>query len=268
MTAGLHITKVVAGYGRIRVIDGMTLPAVPPGTVVGLLGANGSGKSTLLKTVAGLLSGRGDLRFDAHDLLRLPAAARARLIGYLPQTLMRPSSLLVYEALLSALRATSPELTRTQAETRIADVLEAMGIADLGMRPLGALSGGQRQMVGLAQVLVRRPRLLLLDEPTSALDLRWQISVLDLVRKETRERGATALIAIHDINLALRFCDRIAILGDGLLASGPPRDVLTPDVLSRAFGVAARIETCSQGRLIVLTDGVSTPLGKTVGETP
>ncbi len=262
MSPGLHITDAVAGYGAKRVLDGLTLPPVPPGTVLGLLGANGSGKSTLLKTVAGLLGGSGSLRLDEHDLRRLSPAVRARLVGYLPQTLMRPSSLVVYEVLLSALRATCPELTRAQVERRLENVLRAMSIIGLAFQPLGSLSGGQRQMVGLAQVLVREPRLMLLDEPTSALDLRWQIAVLDRVRREAADRGAVVLIAIHDINLALRFCDRVAVLGGGLIAAGSPADALTPEILRRAFGVAARIEACSHGRPIVLTDGVAAEHGR------
>ncbi|EKV30094.1 ABC transporter [Caenispirillum salinarum AK4] len=257
MTEGLHIADIVAGYGRRRVIDGLTLPPVPPGTVVGLIGANGSGKSTLLKTLAGLIGGTGHTRLGDHDLRRLSPALRARLVGYLPQTVMRPSSLAVYEVLLSALRATWPELTRARADQRIEAVLADMAVTDLAMRPLGALSGGQRQMIGLAQVLVRAPRLMLLDEPTSALDLRWQLSVLERVRGEARDRRAIALVAIHDINLALRFCDRVVVLGEGLIAAGPPAEALTPAVLRRAFGVTARIETCSHGRPIVVTDGVA-----------
>ncbi|WP_404379156.1 ABC transporter ATP-binding protein [Caenispirillum salinarum] len=258
MTEGLHIADIVAGYGSRRVIDGLTLPLVPPGTVVGLIGANGSGKSTLLKTVAGLLTGTaGGIRLDGDDLRRLPPAHRARRVGYLPQTVIRPSSLMVYEALLSALRATWPELSRARAEQRIEAVLGDLAITELALRPLDALSGGQRQMIGLAQVLVREPRLMLLDEPTSALDLRWQLSVLQRVRDEARGRAAIALVAIHDINLALRFCDRVAVLGNGLIAAGPPGDALTPDVLRRAFGVVARVETCSRGRAMVMADGVA-----------
>ena len=110
-------------------------------------------------------------------------------------------------------------------------------------------------MIGLAQVLVRAPRLLLLDEPTSALDLRWQLQVLQAVRALVDEDRTLALIAVHDLNLALRFCDRIAVLGQGrVLAAGRPADVLTPALLRAAYGVRARIEHCSLGHPLVLAD--------------
>ena len=110
-------------------------------------------------------------------------------------------------------------------------------------------------MIGLAQVLVRAPRLLLLDEPTSALDLRWQLQVLQAVRALVDEGKTLALIAVHDLNLALRFCDRIVVLGQGrVLASGRPADVLTPALLRTAYGVRARVERCALGHPIVLAD--------------
>ena len=110
-------------------------------------------------------------------------------------------------------------------------------------------------MVGLAQVLVRAPRLLLLDEPTSALDLRWQLQVLQAVRQRVQQQGSVGLVAVHDLNLALRFCQRVLVLGGGtVLAQGDPAQVLTPALLRQAYGVQARVERCSQGHLLVLAD--------------
>src|SRR5690606_37434824 len=122
-------------------------------------------------------------------------------------------------------------------------------------RKLTEMSGGQRQMVGLAQVLVRQPQLLLLDEPTSALDLHWQLNVLETVREATRASGAIALVASHDINLALRFCDQLLVLGpSGLLAQGAPAAVLTSALLRDTYDIEGRVESCSKGFPIVLTD--------------
>ena len=137
----------------------------------------------------------------------------------------------------------------------IARVFATLGLDALALRPLNELSGGQRQMIGLAQVLVRAPRLLLLDEPTSALDLRWQLQVLQAVRTLVSKGQTLAMIAVHDLNLALRFCDRIVVLGQGrVLASGRPADVLTPALLRTAYGVRARVERCALGHPIVLAD--------------
>lgn len=249
--SGLDIRALSAAYGRRAVLDRLALPPIAPGEVVALLGANGAGKSTLLKSLAGVLPARGEAWLGADELFALAPAARARLVGYLPQSLPAASSLVGYEAVEGALRATLPELPRRAREARLAEAFSCLGLTGLALRRLDTLSGGQRQLIALAQVLARAPRLMLLDEPTSALDLRWQLFVLEAVREAARRDDAVALVAIHDINLALRFADRVAVLKDGRVLAA---DALTPDILAAAYGVAARVETCSLGHRIVVAD--------------
>src|SRR5690606_29342473 len=132
------------------------------------------------------------------------------------------------------------DLKHEQAEAAISRVFATLDLDALALRPLNELSGGQRQMIGLAQVLVRAPRLLLLDEPTSALDLRWQLQVLQTVREQVGEARTLAMIAVRDLTLARRFCDRIVVPGKGrVLAAGRPSQVLTPGLLHAAYGVRA-----------------------------
>lgn len=255
MSAGLELRGLAAGYHGRPVLAGIDLAAVPPGSVVAVLGANAAGKSTLLKAIAGLVRAEGSVRLNDAELSALPPAERLRRVGYLPQSLPQASSLVVYESLLSALRTGRAELSVPQVEAAIARVLAELGLADLALRRLDELSGGQRQMVGLAQVIARAPSLLLLDEPTSALDLRWQLLLLQSVRTLVQREHAIALIAVHDLNLAMRYCDRVAVLGGGgLIAAGMPAEVLTPPVLHRGWGVEARIERCSLGHPLVLAD--------------
>jgi len=129
-------------------------------------------------------------------------------------------------------------------------------IEDLASRHLTELSGGQRQLVSLAQALVRSPRVLLLDEPTSALDLQRQVEVLELLRALARGKGLCVVIAIHDLNQALRFADQVAVLGGGrIVASGAPVEVLTPALLREVYGVEARLERCSRGVPFLAVDG-------------
>ena len=255
MTMGLELRRLSAGYPRRPVLQGLDLEPIAPGTLVALVGPNAVGKSTLLKAIAGLRPVQGQVLLDGTDLATLPSRTRLRSVGYLPQALPQASSLVAYEAMLSALRASRPELGKAQVEADIARVFATLGLDALALRPLNELSGGQRQMIGLAQVLVRAPRLLLLDEPTSALDLRWQLQVLQAVRTLVSAGETIAMIAVHDLNLALRFCDRIVVLGQGrVLASGRPADVLTPALLRTAYGVRARVERCALGHPIVLAD--------------
>ncbi len=252
---GLAITALAAGYGRREVVTDFNLPPLPPGTLTAVVGANAAGKSTLLKGIAGLCDAKGRVQLDGEDLTQLNCAQRLRRVGYLPQQLPQGSSLVVYEALLAALLGGVRERVSAMAEAAVERVLSELGLRALALRRLDELSGGQRQMVGLAQVMVRAPRLLLLDEPTSALDLRWQLRVLNTVRELTRTQRCIALVAIHDLNLALRFCDRIVVLAGGrLLAAGEPQATLDAALLEQAYGVAARVERCSLGFPVVLVD--------------
>lgn len=254
--SGLKIEQLDAGYRRQRVIHALDLAEVAPGSLVALVGANAAGKSTLLRTLAGLLPAQGGAASLAgENLLRLDASRRRRLIGYLPQSLPAAGSLYAWEAVQAALQTTRPDLARGEADARCEVLFERLGLQALALRRMNELSGGQRQMVGLAQLIVREPRLLLLDEPTSALDPRWQLEVLGSVRKLAHEHGATALIALHDLNLALRCCDQVLVLAQGRrLASGTPAEAMTPTVLRAAYGVEGRVETCSRGATVVYID--------------
>ena len=253
--SGFALEQLAAGYPGRPVLQGVNLPGVPAGTLVAVVGPNAVGKSTLLKAVAGLRPAQGHVWLEGTDLSTLPARERLRRVGYLPQALPQSTSLVAYETWQSALRASRSEWSTAQREAAIESVVAALGLQALALRRLDELSGGQRQMVGLAQVIVRAPRLLLLDEPTSALDLRWQLQVLQAVRAMVRQQGAIGLVAVHDLNLALRFCQHVLVLGGGrVLAAGDPAQVLTPALLQQAYGVQARVERCSQGNLLVLAD--------------
>ena len=128
-----------------------------------------------------------------------------------------------------------------------------IGVAELAPRRIGELSGGQRQMVLLAQVLAGDPRVLLLDEPTSALDIAHQLHVLELLRTATRARGLTTIAVLHDLNAAARFADRLAMMHEGrMVGSGMPADILCPAVLQPAFAVTVAVDHGSDGHPVVL----------------
>jgi len=238
----LTMNGLRAGYGRQEVLRGIDL-TVAPGEVLALLGANGSGKSTLLRAAAGQLAHRGTLRWSG------PADA----IAYLPQDNATRVALTAFEVVLLgrlrslALRVAAADLAA--AESAMAE----LGIEALARRHLGELSGGQRQLVFLAQVLAGSPRALLLDEPTSALDIAHQLQVLDLLAAATRRRGLTTLAVLHDLNAAARFAGRLALLHEGrVLATGSPAEVLHPALLRTAYGVEAAILPGPDGHPIVL----------------
>jgi len=256
MSEQLHIQTLSVRYGRKAIISDFNLPVFNPGSLVAVVGPNGAGKSTLLKGLAGLENASGHVRLGDKELTGLPLRERATQVAYLPQTLPQATSLSAYESVLSLCRAT--DMARSTLESRIERIFDELEITNLALVPLQQLSGGQRQMVGLAQILVRQPPLLLLDEPTSALDLRWQIKVLQATRAQLSQAGSIALMAIHDLNLALRFADQMIVMAPGgLRAVGQPATVMTPEVCRDTYGIEGRIETCSLGHPLVVIDGLT-----------
>lgn len=252
----LTIADVDLAYGPHRVLSGITLPPLAPGAMIGVLGPNGAGKSTLLRALAGLEPYRGQITLDGEPLSGMAHARRAARIGYLPQTLPQATSLVAYECVVSAYRAVRPDLPKAAIEAATEDIFAVLGIRDIAFRAMGKMSGGQRQMVGLAQILVRRPDILLLDEPTSALDLRWQLAALAVIGRIAAAQDGLCLVAMHDINLALRHCNQIALVSDGgLLAFGAPSDVMTEATLRQAYRVEGRVETSSDGVPFVVSVG-------------
>lgn len=241
-------------FGARRVLDGLSLPEMHAGELTVLAGPNAAGKSTLMRAIAQLVAHRGQVVLDGQDLARMPVADRARQLGFMPQTLPSGSSLIALETVIAALRA-GQTLPARQADQAALAVMDKLGIGALALEPLDALSGGQRQMVSLAQAIVRDPRLLLLDEPTSALDLARQVRLLSELRRLAAE-GRVVVAVLHDLALAAQWADRIVLIHAGRVhAHGRPQDVLTPALLAQVYGVHARVERCSQGRLMVLIDG-------------
>ncbi|WP_312666673.1 ABC transporter ATP-binding protein [Pantoea sp. CTOTU49201] len=260
MEQGLRLSHFSAGYPKRKVIEDLNVPELPQGKITVLLGPNGCGKSTLLRALAGLGKGQGELWLNGEELMSQPFARRAQRVVYLPQSLPAGVHLHVLESIIVAQRA-SGGLHSASSEAEIMHLLEQLGIAHLAMRYLDQLSGGQKQLVGLAQSLIRRPELLLLDEPLSALDLNYQFHVMDLVRRETRLRNIVTVVVVHDINIALRHADHALMLKDGnLLADGEPSRVITPETLAQVYGVRGRIEHCSRGMPQVMIDGLAETL--------
>ncbi|MGY4492684.1 ABC transporter ATP-binding protein [Pseudomonas sp. TE3610] len=252
----LEVRQLDVSYGKRPIIEQLNLAGIGRGQVTALLGPNGCGKSTLLKAIAGLTPACGQVLLDGDDLLQASYAARAERVVYLPQSLPASVHLRVFESLLVARRA-SGNTPRQQDIDEARALLERLGIAHLAMSFLDQLSGGQKQLVGLAQALIRKPVLLLLDEPLSALDLNHQFHVMEVIGQETRERDMVTLIVLHDINISLRQTDRVLMLKSGrLIAHGAPAEVIDGDSLAAVYGVRGRVERCSQGTAQVMIDGL------------
>ncbi len=253
--AVLTVRDLRAGYGGRTVIDRLSLPPMVPGRLVALVGPNAAGKSTLLRAMAHLARVQGDIRLGGTDLGRLRPAERAATIGFMPQSLPDDVSLSVLESVLAAITVTAGG-DGTPVEERALDVLEELGVSDLASRTLNLLSGGQKQVVSLAQAIACAPPVLLLDEPTSALDPARQFQIMRIV-KNYAAAGRIVVAVMHDLALAAQWADEIVVLTGGRLhGAGPPADILTPGMLAEVYGIKARVERCSEGRLQILVDGV------------
>jgi len=217
---------------------------VAEGERIALVGPNGAGKTTLLRAIAGLIPYAGRLALRGREVTSWKAKDRAREVA-----LVRQQADLAVDFTARELVALgrAPHLgwaERLGGEDR-ARVDAALGAVDLGAladRPVTQLSGGEQQRVALAQALAQDAPLLLLDEPTAHLDVRHQLDLLDRLRA-LAEAGKTVVAALHDLDRAAAFADRLWVLAGGTLAAdGPPTDVLTPALLRRAFGVEAEVE--------------------------
>ncbi len=240
----LSANSLSLSYNGHNVVEGFNL-IIPPRTIVGLVGPNGSGKTTILRALAGLIEPRsGTALVQGKSASRLDKRLRARQIGWVPQQESAAWPLTVAEVVRLGRAPHRGWLMPFTTEDM--DIVEcALARADLlalKHRPVNKLSGGEFQRVLIARVLAQEPEALLLDEPTASLDIHHQIQVLDLVRSLVQEKGLSVVMAIHDLNLAVRYCDQLVLLNRGKqVSAGTPEEVLTPENLHTVFGVDARL---------------------------
>ena len=231
---------VAVRLGGARVLDRLDL-AVADGELVGLIGPNGAGKTTLLKTLAGLAAPeRGRVLLRGESLAGMDRFRRARTIAYLAQD-GRPNWPVDVRTLVGLGRLPHLRPWRGPGAADREAVARAMAecrIAALADRPATELSGGERARVLLARALAGDPGLLLADEPTAGLDPAHQLDAMALLAG-LAQAGRAVVAVLHDLTLAARYCTRLALLHQGrILADGRERDVLTPDLLARCYGIA------------------------------
>jgi iron complex transport system ATP-binding protein len=243
---GLEIKQVSFSYSNGLVLHDVSL-SVKPGDMVGLLGPNGSGKTTLIKLASGILKpGKGEIWLDGSTLGQMRRKVIARSIAVMPQQFHIPFAFKVGEVVMLGripfIRALTGE-TKADRDA-VSHALEVVGVTELENRRFDELSGGERQKVILAMVLAQQPQLLLLDEPTLHLDITHQVEILELVRGLNRQQNLTVVAAMHDLNLASLYFDRLVLLKEGrVLADGTPLEVITEDMLRKVFGASVKVES-------------------------
>ena len=224
-----------------------------PGKFLAILGNNGAGKSTLLKCFNHILTpDSGRVLLDGEDLLTKSPREVAKQVAFVSQSI--PSTQMTVHDVVMLGRRPYMKWGFTEEDHRIVhDAMHRLDVEDMRGRFLNQLSGGERQKAMLARALAQEPKVLLLDEPTSALDIQNQYQVLKMVRDFCHKDQLIAAVVIHDLNLALRFCDRFLLMKDGTVYRHGDRSVLDSAALQAVYGVNAKIVEI-EGRHMVLVD--------------
>ncbi|MGC5363198.1 ABC transporter ATP-binding protein [Streptomyces sp. DT24] len=247
VTSRLTVRGLTLAYEDRTVVHELDL-AVPDGRVTVIVGPNACGKSTTLRALGRLLKPRGGaVLLDGTELSRIPTKKIAQSIGLLPQTPVAPEAISVCDLVA---RGRQPhqhwwQQWSDEDERAVTDAMERTDITAIADRSVDELSGGQRQRVWIAMALAQETDLLLLDEPTTYLDIAHQVEVLDLVRQLASpaadgSRGRTVVTVLHDLNQAARYADHLVAMKEGrIIAEGPPKDVVTADLVREVFGLSA-----------------------------
>ncbi|MCW4025720.1 MAG: ABC transporter ATP-binding protein [Candidatus Bathyarchaeota archaeon] len=232
------------------VLDGVELD-VGIHQVLAILGPNGVGKSTLLKCINGLLkTKKGKVFVDGEDIYKLRRTEVAKRIGYVPQR-ADVSQITVFD---SVLLGRKPHITWdvSKKDIQIAkDAITQFGMDSLSLKYIDEISGGELQKVQIARALVQEPKVLLLDEPTSSLDLCNQHRIMATLVDVVKNADLTAIMTMHDLNLALRYADKFLMLKDGKIFAAGDHDVITPENIEAVYGLPVNVETY-QGRPLII----------------
>lgn len=250
----LRAEGVSFSYPKVEVLRGVSF-TLWAGEVCSVLGNNGAGKSTLLRCLLRLLRPReGIILVEGIPLSRIMPTELARRAGYVPQRSDGYHRLTVFDAVLLGRKPHVRWGVEPADLEAVEEVLHRLGLAHLALRYTDELSGGEMQKVVIARALAQKPRILLLDEPTNNLDLRNQTEMMEILRAEARSGRICVLVAIHDLNLALRYSDRFIVLKDGAVLRWGGPEVIDPETIREAYGVEARVERFGD-RVLVIPEG-------------
>ena len=238
----ITLQGVTFTYPSVPVLKGVSFE-LNGGQMLAVVGKNGSGKSTLMKCMNRILNYQGGtITVEREEVQKMRGIDIAKKMAYHPQKTFFNFPVTVFDTVLMGRYPHKDGESDKEGERRVWEVLKMMDLESLALRDYNEISGGQQQKVIIARALAQEARILLLDEPTSDLDIRYQLEVMDIIRRLVKEKDISAIVAIHDLNLASRYCDRIVMLNDGIIFSaGTPREVLTPQNIASVYGVDAAV---------------------------
>ncbi len=234
----IKLDGVYSGYGDVEVLHDISFELDGSQNVV-IIGPNGCGKTTLLRAIAGTLPYRGDISIDGQQVSKTKKSTLAKKVALLSQSNDIYFNYTVYDTVMMGRYSHQAGLfsvTNNTDKEVVERAIERTGLTELRDREIDTLSGGQLQRVFLAKTLAQDPQIILLDEPTNHLDLRHQINLIEFLKEWSSEKGHCVVGVLHDINLAMNFCDRMILLNEGrIVADSVPEDVLTSDDLKKTY---------------------------------
>jgi iron complex transport system ATP-binding protein len=249
----LQVAGISFSYNHRPILEGVNFQ-LQHGQILGILGVNGAGKSTLLKCLNRILAPRaGVVTLGGEDMKTMSRNHIATRMGYVPQH-HSDESLTVFDAVLLGRK---PYITWSPSPRDLSvveRVLRRLNIDHLALRPASQLSGGEIQKVIIARALAQEPDILLLDEPTSNLDLKNQLQVIKMITDAVRETRISAVVALHDINLALRFVDHFLMLKEGTVHALAPKDAITPMDIEEVYGIKVLVTSVEDYRVVIPID--------------
>lgn len=248
----LEIKRVQYSYNSSPVLRDINM-RVGDGEILGIIGPNGSGKSTLLKCMDRILKPQvGSVLLNEENINRIHARTLAQKIGFVPQSESGNFPVTVFDTILMGRKPHFDWKPSERDLKKVSGIIKLMNLEKLAMRDMGEISGGERQKVIIARALAQEPDVILLDEPTNNLDLRHQLEVLNLI-KELAEGRMTAVIGIHDLNLAARFCDKFVMLKDGVIYAAGGLESLDSENLEAVYDVKVDVVD-SDGRKLIIPE--------------
>ena len=248
----LKIKDLEFSYASVPILKDVCIE-LAASEMLGVVGPNGAGKSTLIRCIDRILAPqKGSILLDEQDIKEIRPIELAKKMGYIPQSTSQVFPATVFDTVLMGRRPHIGWRSSEKDTEKVLETLQMLNIEGFAMRDINELSGGQQQNVFIARALTQEPDVLLLDEPTSNLDIRHQLEVMDIIKNIVREKGISAIMAIHDLNLASRYADRIIMMNSGeIFSAGDPVSTLTPENIEHVYGVEVRVHNQDGSHYIV-----------------
>lgn len=247
----IQVQEISFGYERKRLILEKITFSVQSGESVAILGNNGAGKSTMLKCLNRILTPQqGSVLISGEDIGRMPLAEVAKNMAFAPQH-TPDSRLTVHDMIMLGRKPYIKWGVRHEDEQIVAQIIQKMNLQKIELRFFEELSGGEKQKVVLARALAQQPKSLLLDEPTSSLDLRNQYEALELVSEICRQKEIAVVLVIHDINLALRYCDKFLLMKESQIYAYGGEEIINEEVMTAVYGIKIKVRQIDGQKIVI-----------------